>query len=116
MLWGAARGGEGGSHAAPSLGAPFRQGLVTNVLNPKVTVFYLAVLPQFVGAGPDAGARGALLICIHYAIGALWLSALVFAAGRVRGAVARSTAWRWLEGALGAGLIALAGRLALERR
>ena len=51
------------------LSAPFRQALLTNALNPKVALFYLAVLPQFVGSGPNAPAFGVLLIAIHYAIG-----------------------------------------------
>jgi len=103
--------------AAPetTLGAPFRQGLVTNALNPKIALFYLAALPQFVGNGADAPMRGVLLIAIHYALGALWLSLLAVGAGRMGAAVRKGSALRWIEGVLGAAFVGLAGRLALVR-
>src|SRR5262249_45606347 len=66
----------GGAH-------PWRQGFLCNVLNPKVALFFLAALPQFVQAGPEAPFVGALLIAISYAIGAVWLSGIAFAASRV---------------------------------
>ena len=106
----AQRGGRG------LAGAPFRQGLLTNVLNPKVAVFYLAALPQFVGHGPDAPLKGVLLIAIHYAIGAAWLSAIALGAGRAGEALRTSAALRWLEGIAGVFLLGVAGRLAVERR
>ena len=54
-------------------GSPFAQGLVSTVLNPKVAIFFLAALPQFVGTGPDAPWQGMLLIAIVY-----WLAVLSF--------------------------------------
>jgi threonine/homoserine/homoserine lactone efflux protein len=96
--------------------APFRQGLLTNILNPKVAVFYLAALPQFVGHGPDAPLKGVLLIGIHYVIGGAWLSAVAMGAGRAGDAFRASTAMRWLEGVAGVFLLGVAGRLAVERR
>ena len=98
-----------------SLAAPFRQGLVTNALNPKIALFYLAALPQFVGTGPNAPMLGVLLIAIHYAIGAVWLSGLAIAASRAGRVVQQSNAMRWIEGALGAAFIGLAGKLAVSR-
>jgi threonine/homoserine/homoserine lactone efflux protein len=86
------------------------------VLNPKVAVFYLAALPQFVGHGPDAPLKGVLLIAIHYAIGGAWLSAIALGAGRAGEAFRTSPAMRWLEGVAGVFLLGVAGRLAVERR
>jgi threonine/homoserine/homoserine lactone efflux protein len=100
---------------AVSLGAPFRQGLVTNALNPKIALFYLAVLPQFVGTGPHAPLLGVLLIAIHYMIGALWLGFLAWGASRAGTAVRGGSAMRWVEGILGAAFIGLAGKLVVSR-
>ncbi|MGH6787412.1 MAG: LysE family translocator [Novosphingobium sp.] len=94
---------------------PFRQGLLTNALNPKLALFYLAVLPQFTGNSAQAPLIGMALIAIHFAMGAIWLSALAIATGRARHWVGGTGAKRWLEGALGAGFIALGGKLALTR-
>ena len=119
MLWGASRRGQAAASPPakpPVTGAPFRQGLLTNMLNPKVAVFYLAALPQFVGHGPDAPLKGVLLIAIHYAIGAAWLSAIALGAGRMGEAFRTSAAMRWLEGLAGVFLLGVAGRLAVERR
>jgi threonine/homoserine/homoserine lactone efflux protein len=104
-------------HAAPpKLGAPFRQGLFTNAFNPKIALFYLAALPQFVPAGPDAPGHAILLIGVHYAMGAAWLSGLVFAAARAGEAIRASPVTRWIEGAIGALLIGLGMRLIFDRR
>jgi threonine/homoserine/homoserine lactone efflux protein len=94
---------------------PWRQGFLCNVLNPKVALFFLAALPQFVHAGPDAPFIGAVLIAISYAIGALWLSGIAVAASRVGEVFRTSALARWIEGAVGAAFLALAGRLAVER-
>lgn len=96
-------------------GSPFMQGFISTVLNPKVAIFFLAALPQFVGTGPDAPWQGMLLISIVYALGFVWcalLAALAVKAGRK---VGQSSAMRWFEGAMGVGFFGLAGRLALAR-
>jgi threonine/homoserine/homoserine lactone efflux protein len=98
-----------------SLGAPFRQALVTNALNPKVALFYLAVLPQFVGTGPNAPILGVLLIAVHYTIGGIWLSFLAWGASRAGTVVRGGSMMRWVEGILGAAFIGLAGKLVLSR-
>jgi threonine/homoserine/homoserine lactone efflux protein len=115
LLKGSVSPKELGDDQAVSLNAPFRQGLVTNALNPKIALFYLAVLPQFVGSGPNAPLLGVLLIAVHYVIGALWLSFLAWGANRA-GKVARGgSMMRWVEGILGAAFIGLAGKLVLSR-
>ena len=61
--------------AAPWL----RRGLLTNLLNPKIGVFYVAFLPQFTPAGVPAGPFIALLVAIHIALSMLWFAALIAA-------------------------------------
>jgi threonine/homoserine/homoserine lactone efflux protein len=101
--------------AAPALGKPFWQGLLTTALNPKVALFFLAILPQFVGTGPDAPLKGALLIAVPYVLGGFWLAGIALVAARAGRAAKQSNAMRWIEGVLGAAFIGLAGRLALAR-
>ena len=94
----------------------FLEGLLTNVLNPKAGLFYLAFLPQFIRPGDPVFARSLLLGGLHVGIGIVWLSLLSFSLGRIR-PVVESRLWRArLEGASGAVLIALGIRLAAERR
>jgi threonine/homoserine/homoserine lactone efflux protein len=116
MLLGAIRPKPEESVRVPKLGAPFRQGLFTNALNPKVALFYLAALPQFIPAGPDAPARAILLIAVHYATGAVWLSGVAIASARAGRAMRASPVVRWIEGAIGALLLGLGVRLLFDRR
>jgi threonine/homoserine/homoserine lactone efflux protein len=103
------------SDAPLALGRPFRQAFFTNALNPKVALFYLAALPQFVGVGPDAPYVGVLLIAIHYLVSGAWLACLAFAAARAGRVLRSSGTMRWIEGVLGAAVIGLAGKLAVSR-
>ena len=106
------------STAAPANGSlmqSLRQAFLTNILNPKVALFYLAALPQF-ASGPNAPLIGAMLIGIHGLFGATWLSIVAFAASRARAITWNTTLVRWLEGAIGAFFLGVAGRLALAQR
>jgi len=104
--------------AAPKMrlgSSPFTQGFISTVLNPKVAVFFLAALPQFVGTGPDAPWQGMLLIAIVYVLGFFWCAALAALTAKAGRKVGQSRAMRWFEGALGVSFFGLAGRLALAR-
>ena len=99
--------------------AAYRRGLMTNVLNPKVSVFYLAFLPQF--ANPELGhvpLQILLLALTHAAIGVVWLAMLASLSGTAARAVARNPRVRaWLDGVAGGVYVLLALRmLFLERR
>jgi threonine/homoserine/homoserine lactone efflux protein len=105
-----------GVTAAPARGrrAAFAQGFLSNVLNPKVALFYLTFLPQFISPGDNVLAKSLMVAGIHAVLGLVWLPTYAYAIDRL-GAVMRG-ARRWLERLSGAALIGLGVRLALERR
>jgi threonine/homoserine/homoserine lactone efflux protein len=95
-----------------STGSPFRQGLVTNLLNPKLAVFFTTLLPQFISEGDPVFAKSMLLAGVFVAIGMTWLVIYVY----IVGSVARSPRLRrMVEAISGAVLVALGARLAIDR-
>lgn len=96
----------------------FRQGLLTNVLNPKVALFFLALLPQFIAADSDAKVAAFLLLGLTFVTtGTLWVLVLAFGAAHVRGFfVSHPDAQAWLNRVTGGLFVALGARLALSER
>ena len=96
----------------------FRQGLVTNVLNPKVGLFFLAFLPQFVAAGAPRAMYGFLLLGLTFVVtGTVWVLILATTAASVRGFFERRRAAQaWLSRTMGALFVYLGVRLALNER
>ena len=94
----------------------FVQGLLSNLLNPKVAVFYLTLLPQFVRASDAVFARSLLLATVHVVIGLVWLTAYTYFLGRLSAPLNRARIRQVLEGMTGAVLIGLGARLAWDRR
>ena len=94
--------------------AGFRQGFLTNITNPKVLVFYLAVLPQFLGQGAPVVVVVAFALS-HALLGLLYLCGLVAVMHRVRRVLSRRPVRRGLDALTGAALLGFAGRLATER-
>jgi len=95
---------------------PFLQGFLTNILNPKVAVFYLTFLPQFISPGEPVLRRSLLLASIHIAMGFVWLTAYAWFIDRLGAVLTRPRVKAWLERVTGGLLIALGARLAWERR
>jgi threonine/homoserine/homoserine lactone efflux protein len=95
---------------------PFFQGFLTNLLNPKVAVFYLTFLPQFISPGEPVFRRSLMLAGIHIAMGFVWLTAYACFVDRIGGVLTRPSVKTWLERVTGGMLIALGARLAWERR
>jgi RhtB (resistance to homoserine/threonine) family protein len=114
----AARGAPVREADAAPVGAhrSYVEGLLTNVLNPKVAIFYLAFLPQFIGPDDPVLAKSLLLAAIHFAEGLVWLSLVALFVARIRRVLARPRVQRGLEAVTGLVFIAFGVKLALARR
>jgi RhtB (resistance to homoserine/threonine) family protein len=96
--------------------SPFRQGLLSNLLNPKIALVFTTLIPQFVDAGGSAVAQTLLLAAIFIAMGLVWLTSYELFVARVGVLLKRSVVRRVLSAVSGTVLTALGLRLALERR
>lgn len=94
-------------------GQGWRRGTLTNLLNPKVGVFYVAVLPQFIPAGAPHFAAGVALTCVHVVEGVLWSAVLVGFAKAVRGWLRRPSARRLMDRVTGTVVVGFGLKLAL---
>ena len=98
--------------------AIYRQGFLTNVLNPKVALFFLAFVPQFIA--PDASSKPLAFIVlgtIFNTNGMLWCHALaLFTAFASRRLNVGAAVGRWLNRTMGALFVALGAKLALASR
>jgi threonine/homoserine/homoserine lactone efflux protein len=94
----------------------FVEGFLSNVLNPKVAVFYLAFLPQFIGPTDPVVQKSLLLAGIHFVEGILWLVVVSIMVEQTRRFFLHATVRRWLDGVCGTLLVGLGVRLALERQ
>jgi threonine/homoserine/homoserine lactone efflux protein len=105
-------GADQAAAAAPSLAAAFRQGFVTNLLNPKVGLFFLAFVPLFVDPGRSpAWLQMLILGPLLPAIALPFYALLIPGAARVAGRLRASSAGRWLDGAAGTLFLGLGIRL-----
>jgi threonine/homoserine/homoserine lactone efflux protein len=94
--------------------AGWRQGFLSNITNPKVLVFYLAVLPQFLPAEPQLWQLAALALT-HALLSLAYLLLLVVGLDRVRGVLGRRPVRRALDAATGAALVGFAALLGREQ-
>lgn len=128
-LWAAAKGQKGslaeiesGSQHAVSIrqrsarGRSFGEGLFTNLLNPKVAIFYLTFLPQFIAPGESVLRKSLFLAGIHVLMGLIWLCSYAILLDRMSSVLAQPSFKRRLEAISGAVLVAFGLRLAMERR
>ena len=99
-----------------SPGKAYRQGVVSNLGNPKMAVFFTSLLPQF---APESGPRFALFLALGLcfsAMTAIWLTAYAFAVARAKAVFERPGIRRFVDGLTGAVLVALGLCLASSER
>ncbi|MFI9030765.1 LysE family translocator [Streptomyces sp. NPDC053560] len=92
----------------------FRTGLLTNVLNPKVGVVYMSLLPQFIPHGAPVVATTLMLVAVHAVLGVAWLGAVTLAVHRARAVFHRPRVRRRLEQLTGTVLFGLGAAVAVE--
>jgi len=92
----------------------YRQGLVTNLLNPKIAAFYAGVLPALVPAGAPHAVTLAGLVIVHQVLGIIWLTVCAALVARGRTVLSRPAVRLWLDRVTGVVLLGFAGRLALD--
>lgn len=106
------RGADRQLHSEQRRGSPLRQGLLTNLLNPKLSVLFTTLLPQFISESDPYVAKATLLAVLFAVIGLAWLTLYV----SVVHVVARSRRFRTtVEAISGAVLVALGLRLVADR-
>lgn len=83
----------------------FGQGLVSNITNPKVLLFYISVLPQFVDPAANPIPQVVILAALHAGIALLWLMLAIFALSKIERLLSSSVGRRIIEAVLGVCLI-----------
>ncbi|MDD1018380.1 lysine transporter LysE [Pseudomonas protegens] len=94
----------------------FLKGMLGNVLNPKVGVFYVSFLPQFIPQGQPLVLWTFGLVSIHVVLGLIWSLLLIGATRSLSGVLQREKVIQWMDRTTGMIFVLFAARLALSRR
>ncbi|NLQ18024.1 LysE family translocator [Marinomonas sp. M1K-6] len=94
----------------------FRQGILSNVLNPKPIIFYMAFLPQFIDPSHSALAQSLFMASLHFIIAMLWQTFLALMVHKARVWLARPKVAQVLDGLTGVLLLGFGVKLALSQR
>jgi threonine/homoserine/homoserine lactone efflux protein len=101
---------------AASLRTVFTQGFLTNALNPKVALFFLAFVPQFIDVQSSRKALAFLLLGLVFNVsGTLWILIVAWFTARTIGGLRGSRFAAWLNGCVGAVFVYLGVRLAFSK-
>lgn len=92
----------------------FLEGFVTNALNPKVSMFYLAAFPQFISLEGNAFSAYAL-VTAHSLVNFIWFSIMVLVLYRVKNAASSAKFKTWLNSITGLVFIGFGAKLALMK-
>ena len=92
-----------------------REGFLSNVLNPKPIIFYMAFLPQFMDPAQSPLAQSLFMAGLHFTIASVWQGLLVVLVNRARLWLARPRVARYLDGIAGLVLLGFGAKLAVSR-
>lgn len=93
----------------------FRAGLLSNLLNPKVGLFFLAVMPQFIPHHASVTGYALAFAATDAVIAGAWLAAVAWISGKARTLLARPRVRAALDRAAGTALVALGVKVAAEQ-
>lgn len=99
-----------------SFSRSLREGFLSNVLNPKTAVFYLAFLPQFINPEGSAFLQSTLMAAIHFVIAMVWQCGLAGALTSAKNLLKSARFMHWMEGTTGVVLVGLGVKLMLEEK
>jgi len=94
----------------------FRQGLLSNILNPKPIIFYMAFLPQFIDPNFSALYQSLFMASLHFMLAMIWQTFLAVMVHSARIWLARPKVAQVLDGLTGVLLVGFGIRLALSQR
>ena len=94
----------------------FLRGFFGNLLNPKVGIFYVSFLPQFIPTGHSPVLWTFGLVLIHVVLGTLWSALLIGSTRKLSGILKQDGVVKWLDRTTGAVFLLFAAKLALSRR
>ncbi|QJP95350.1 LysE family translocator [Pseudomonas fluorescens] len=97
-------------------GSWFLKGMLGNVLNPKVGIFYVSFLPQFIPQGQPLVPWTFGLVSIHVMLGLIWSLVLIGATQPLSGFLRREKVIRWMDRTTGMIFVLFAARLAFSKR
>jgi len=98
-----------------NLKVAFVEGFLTNFLNPKVSMFYLAAFPQFIQPGENTVILGFMLVALHATINLIWFSCVVVLLDRMTSFARSGSVQRWIKGVTGFVFIGFGIKLAALR-
>ncbi|RLB65147.1 MAG: LysE family translocator [Deltaproteobacteria bacterium] len=91
-----------------------REGFLSNILNPKTAVFYMAFLPQFINPAQSALVQSLFLAGLHFIIAMIWQCSLALMVKQFKGWLQRPRVSQVFDGVTGTVMIALGLRVASE--
>ncbi|WP_460139637.1 LysE family translocator [Pseudomonas sp. S2_E01] len=94
----------------------FLKGMMGNVLNPKIGIFYVSFLPQFIPQGHNLVAWTFGLVSIHVVLGLIWSTTLIGATQPLASFLRREKVIKWMDRATGMLFVLFAARLAFSKR
>jgi threonine/homoserine/homoserine lactone efflux protein len=116
MLLAARRSGGGAHEGEASRGQPFAQGLLSNALNPKVALFFLTFLPQFLPEHGTTLPTALELTAVFATLYLVWFSGLIILVDQVGSALRKPRVKGWIERVTAGALIGFGLRLAAQSK